>query len=266
MAQPISTTLLPEFQEIHVTSSLDGSREPSLLWMPGGGEAPTALVVGLHTWSADRFNQQGPMLEFCEERRWALLLPEFRGPNLEKNPRATEAGGSRLACRDIVDATREAQNRLGLENTPVFLHGGSGGGHMALQTSAREDFAWTAVSSWCPITDLAAWHEQNKNYSRHIAAVCGGPPNATTAHEYHDRSPLHRSEALAKINLLLAHGRQDASVPQSHSWRLATAIESHNPRQFYFQIFDGTHEIHHDVAFRFFDRCIQRQNQSELTG
>ncbi len=242
---------------------MDGSSEPSLLWAPS---EPSALVVGLHTWSADRFNQQANMQPLCEERNWALILPEFRGPNLTNNPRVKDAGASALACRDIVDAAREAQKRLGLENKPVFLHGGSGGGHMGLMTAAREAFEWTAVSSWCPITDLAAWHGQNASYSPHIEAVCGGSPGAETEAQYRDRSPIYYADILAQRRIFLAHGRDDASVPCSHSWLLAQKIEARHPKHFYFQIFDGTHEILHPVAFSFFDRCIRKHAAQELTG
>lgn len=259
----MSLPLLPGFTEIHITNSLDGSSEPSLLWSPA---QPEALVVGLHTWSADRFNQQQSMRPFCEARHWALVLPEFRGPNLVENPRVTEAGGSPLACRDIVDAAKAVRKQLGLEDRPVFLHGGSGGGHMGLMTAGREAFKWTAISSWCPIADLAAWHGQAPHYSPHIAAVCGGVPGPETENEYHDRSPMNYAEVLSKTNLLLAHGRHDPSVPYSHSWLLAQKIETYAPRQFYFQIFDGAHELHHEAAFHFFDRCLQKSTMEKLTG
>lgn len=252
--------------EIFVESSLDGSREPNLFWMPSEGPAK-ALVVGLHTWSADRFNQAKNLLPLCRERNWALLLPEFRGPNLTTNPRAREAGGSALARRDIVDATRDVLARhFANETPPVFLHGGSGGGHMGLLTAAQEDFPWTAVSSWCPITDLAAWHEENSNYRSHVAAVCGGPPGPQTADEYQQRSPLHFAEVLSRYRLLLAHGRHDRAVPFHHSWHLAEKIEAKNSEGFYFQIFDGGHEIHHEAAFAFFDRTLQAAEKTELTG
>lgn len=255
--------------EIFVESSLDGSREPNLFWMPTEGPAE-ALVVGLHTWSADRFNQAKDLLPLCRKRSWALLLPEFRGPNLTTNPRAREAGGSALARRDIVDATRDVLARhFAGGPPPVFLHGGSGGGHMGLLTAACEDFPWTAVSSWCPITDLAAWHEENSNYRPHAVAVCGGPLGLQTADEYQKRSPLHFAKVLSQYRLLLAHGRHDQSVFFSHSWNLAEKIEAENPEHFYFQIFDGGHEIHHEAAFAFFDRTLQAAKTAkttELTG
>ena len=78
--------------EIRVTSTVDGSPEPSLFHHPGGDEA-VPLVVGLHSWSYDRFNQRDNYLPLCRRYGFALLLPEFRGPNLTGNPRRREACG-----------------------------------------------------------------------------------------------------------------------------------------------------------------------------
>jgi len=91
---------LPEdLREVEVVSTLDGSVEKCLLYCPAG-EQKVPLLVGLHSWSFDRFNQVGQMLPRCRERGWALMLPEFRGPNKTSNPRATQACGSRLAKPD----------------------------------------------------------------------------------------------------------------------------------------------------------------------
>lgn len=260
---------MDSFQEISVPSSLDGSLEPSLLWLPPG--EVKALVVGLHTWSADRFNQRAGMLPYCKERGWALLLPEFRGPNLDTNPRAQEAGGSDVARRDIIDATRYIlKHHLSQHQEkplPLFLLGGSGGAHMSLMVAAREDFQWTAISSWCPITSLVDWHRENPNYAPHIAAICGGTPaEPHTAGQYQSRSPLCFAEALSKCTLQLAHGRHDASVPYTHGWKMAQAIEQFAPERFYFYLFDGTHELRAKDAFSFFDALFEQQTKTELTG
>lgn len=249
------------FQEITIESSLDGSPEPSLLFVP---ERPAALVVGLHTWSADRFNQR-KMLPFCQERRWALLLPEFRGPNTMRNPRAREAGGSPVARRDIVDATEWVTKRLLGSDTPTFLLGGSGGGHMALLVAAREAFRWTAVSSWCPISDLAMWHGDNPQYALHIEAVCGGVPGASEEvdEEYRNRSPITFVESLRSTRLQLAHGRHDDSVPYCHSWNLAGKLI--DEPSFYLSIFDGKHEMRMSSAFEFFDRALNGDPAAKLT-
>jgi hypothetical protein len=45
-------------QEILVKSTIDGSSQPSLFHKAGGRDSKP-LLVGLHTWSADRFSQKG---------------------------------------------------------------------------------------------------------------------------------------------------------------------------------------------------------------
>ena len=257
--------MIEAFEEILVTSSLDGSREPSLLWLPEDRK-PEVLVVGLHTWSATRPNQVDAMFPYARERGWALLLPEFRGANLTSNPRAREAGGSSLARRDIVDATRHVINTYFDRQPATFLVGGSGGGHMSLMVAGAEDFQWTAVSAWCPITDLALWHRQNANYAPHIEAVCGGPPGEATAQEYAERSPINYASQLAKVRLQLAHGRHDRSVPYIHSWQMACAIDSLAPKEFYFYLFPGAHELRLPDAFGFFDDTLKTEAQNQLTG
>lgn len=252
------------FETIEVVSTLDGSKEPSLLYWP---EKPEVLLTGLHSWSQDRFNMVGRMLPYCRERGWALLLPEFRGPNLASNPRAPEAGGSPLARRDIVDATRWViENRFD-RRPATLLAGGSGGAHMTLMILGAEDFTWTAASSWCPITDLAAWHGQNPKYQPGLEAVCGGPPGVSPKidAEYTARSPLNYAARLRGTRLQLAHGRHDASVPCTQSIKLSEAVGLDAP-QFYFSIFDGRHELRLDDVFAFFDRTIKAVEQVQITG
>lgn len=234
-----------------------------MLFMPDNAEV---LVVGLHTWSADRFNQMKAMLPPCQERGWALLLPEFRGPNLQTNPRAQEAGGSALARRDIIDATRWVLRERFTSRPATFLLGGSGGGHMSLMVAAREEFSWTAVSSWCPITNLASWHGENAAYGPHIEALCGGTPRLSSEidAQYRERSPIHFASDLRSVRLQLAHGRHDASVPYSHSWRLAQELIG--AEQFYLSIFDGAHELRASDAFAFFDRALQTTSSVQLSG
>ena len=84
--------------ELQIPSSLDGSLQPSLFYHPSQGQgAPVPHVVGLHTWSYDRFNQVETYLPLCQRFGWALLLPEFRGPNLASNPNRLDACGGRKA-------------------------------------------------------------------------------------------------------------------------------------------------------------------------
>ena len=251
-------------KEIEVVSTIDKSPEKSLLFFPEN-KTNVPLVVGLHTWSCDRFNQQNNLLPFCQERGWALLLPEFRGPNLNANPRAVQACASTLARQDVIDAVNQliAGGRIDCGN--IFLFGGSGGGHMALMMAAYAPHLWRAVSSWCPITDLAAWHEQNKGYAPHIEACCGGAPGGN-AGEYRERSPINHLASLMQANLSIHHGRFDNSVPYAHTLNLAMKLETMRHPRLFFEIFDGGHELKPEVAFTWFDKLYNASAGTKLTS
>lgn len=255
--------------EITVVSTLDGSPEPNLFFFPEG-QTGVPLLVGLHTWSYDRFNQVSEMLPRCQARNWALLLPEFRGPNKTDNPRARQACASPLARQDILDAVEHVLAHYALDARRIFLLGGSGGGHMALMLAACAPARWRAVSAWVPITDLAAWYRQNSGYAPGIAACCGGPPGQSPEvdREYRERSPLYYNlEALAAANLSVHHGRYDKSVPYSHTWSLVQALEPLAPQRFFYEIFDGGHELRNDAAFAWFDKLAgQPAAAGKLTG
>src|SRR5690606_3768141 len=134
----------------------------------------------------------------------------------------------------------------------ILLLGGSGGGHMALMLAHYAPALWRAISSWVPISDLADWHAQNPHYAAHIEACCGGAPglNATVNAQYHERSPLHYAATLARVNLSVHHGRFDPAVSFTQTWNLIQAIMAHDAPDFFFEIFDGGHELRYDVAFR----------------
>ena len=265
--------MIGEFIEIEVTSTLDYSVEKNLFYYPRDIEAETAtpLVVCLHTWSFDRFNQM-PIIEYCKARKWALLLPEFRGSNLVENPRAKEACASRLACQDIVDATNHITENYNIDKNAIFLLGGSGGGHMSLMTGAQFPEIWRGVSSWCPITDVALWHRyygSGNGYAPHMEACCGGIPgeDPETDYEYAQRSPMSYLTKLAKVTLSVHHGRFDKSVPCIHTINLAVALNALQPANFFFEIFDGGHEFKPEVAFVWFDKLLKKADEAtELTG
>jgi predicted esterase len=258
-----------QIKEISVVSSIDGSEEKNLFFHPGGAEK-VPLVIGLHTWSFDRNNKVG-LLDFCQQRRWGLLLPEFRGPNLLSNPRATQACGSKLAMQDVIDAINFVSASYPIDSSNIFLFGGSGGGHMALMLAAYAPEIWRGVSAWCPITDLREWHRyygKSSNYSVHLEACCGGAPgdNAAVDNEYAVRSPISYLEQLMKAKLYIHHGRGDHSVPYSHTLTLALKLEEMGHQELFFEIFDGGHEIRNNRAFDWFDSLMKHTNKDALTG
>lgn len=230
--------------ELVIQSTIDGSHEP-FLFRPATGTAPRPLLVGLHTWSADRFNQVKNFEPIAQAQNWHLALPEFRGPNLVKNPRAKEACASRLAKQDVIDTVDYVRQRYAVSD--IYLMGGSGGGHMSLMLAAYRPKLWTAVSSWCPITDLAAWHRQNPGYAAGIAACCGGEPgdSAEVDMQYIERSPIHQLKDLSQATVYIHHGKHDRSVPYTHTLGLYNKLLGDFPSaDIYCEILDGGHDFY----------------------
>lgn len=229
-------------QELFIKSTLDGTMQPSLFFKsPSKEKRP--LLVGLHTWSYNRFNQINNMLPVAEQYDFNLLLPEFRGSNLAGNPHCREACGSVYARQDIKDAIDYLVAAGEVDESNIFLLGLSGGGHMALLMAGMCPNYFKAIGAFVPITDLAAWSEENQDYARHVLACC------ETKDEMWQRSPMAYLETIAKANLKLFHGKYDPIVPVAHSLRLFQSILEYDPTaSVYLDIFDGGHEIDMQTA------------------
>ena len=256
-------------QEIWIPSSVDGSLQPSLFFHPAPGQT-VPMVVGLHTWSFDRFNQRDTYLPLCKEYGWALLLPDFRGPNLQTNPNAPLACGSMTAQRDIFDAIRAVCRDHAIDRENVFLLGCSGGGHMALLAAAAQPELFRAVEVWCPVVDLKTWYNKliqtPHTYPAHIAACLGGTPEEVPQ-EYCDRSPASHAAALAVLPVRMHHGRHDDLVPFQDTAALANRIECAGSDQIYPDIFDGGHEQIPAQSFEWFARLAQKHGAAvTITG
>ena len=120
-----------------------------------------------------------------------MIFPKFRGPNWQP-----EGCGSELVVSDLEDAVAYMKNTVPVAPARVYLTGGSGGGHCSLLMAGRRPDLWTAVSAWCPISDIALWHNQSRArksaYADHIESACGGNPaeSAKALLEARKRSPL----------------------------------------------------------------------------
>jgi len=218
------------WREFTVESTLDGSEQPVRLHLPADAPGPLPLVLHLHTWSGDLHQQMFvPEVEAgCATRGWALLVPNFRGPN-----RSPEACASPLAVQDVLDALDHVGARV--EVGPVYVHGVSGGGHMALVLAARAPRRWAGVSAWVPISDLERWHGETKAaghpYWQDLEAVFGGPPDAGLEAEYRARSPLFELSRAGGVALDLNAGIRDGhegSVPVGHSLRAFDVLAAAN--------------------------------------
>ena len=207
---------------INYPCKIDNSLQPATYYKAKNAKRP--LLVALHTWSANHSIGFENYLEYCQLNDWNLIFPEFRGPNWTRIGCASE-----YVVSDLEDAVRFAKDDADADESRIYLCGGSGGGHCTLYMAGRRPDLWTAVSAWCPITDVAAWHVQSLNldtaYSRHIELVCGGDPaeSEAAAQEAKRRSPLTwlqntKGTPLAiDINAGIHDGHRNCSVPVSQA-------------------------------------------------
>jgi len=219
------TTRAAEFTEIEITSSKDGKAQKALWWHPAKAEkSPVPLLVMLHTWSGNYQQKKWKEIGLgeCETRGWAMIHPDFRGPN-----RRPQACGSDLAVQDVLDAVAWVRDRIEIDPRRIYLVGTSGGGHMSLLMAGRAPDLWAGVSAWVPISDIADWHRQTteagrKNYAGNCEKACGGKPGDSPAvdAEYRKRSPLTYLHRVAGLPLDINAGIHDGytgSVPVSQS-------------------------------------------------
>ncbi|MFM7397755.1 MAG: alpha/beta hydrolase family protein [Verrucomicrobiota bacterium] len=221
---------------VEIRSSKDGAPQRVIWWRPEtaaktASGAPVPQLVFLHSWSGG-FEQGPPWIAQAKKMGWALAAPDFRGPN-----RRPEACASDLAVQDVLDAVEYARRKARIDDSRIYLVGGSGGGHMALMMAARAPHVWAGVSSWCPITDLAAWHAESSarknNYARMLEQSCGGPPGPSTEAEYRRRSPLFHLAAARGVPVDISTGIHDGhtgSVPVSHTLRAFNALAADSAR------------------------------------
>lgn len=246
-------------EEILVKSTIDGTLQPSVFYRASKSGRP--LLVGLHTWSFDRFNQIKNMLPYAEALDFNLLLPQFRGPNVISNPCAQDACGSEKARRDIKDAIDYVIENKGVDRENVFLLGLSGGGHMALLMAGYCPEYFKAIGAFVPICDLSRWAEQNENYRPHILACCG------SEEEMLRRSPISYIDTIAKANLKIFHGKYDSCVPVTQSMELYDAVFKKHPRaRVFLDIFDGGHEIDMKAAMYWLLSQYNGEEKTAITG
>ena len=249
-----------EQTEILIKSTIDNTLQPSLFYKAKGENRP--LLVGLHTWSYNRFNQIKNMLPYAEKYDFNLLLPEFRGPNLESNPNCTKACGSIYAKQDVKDAIDYVIKNYNVDADNVFLMGLSGGGHMALLMAGFCPLYFKAIASYVPITDLKKWTEQREGYVNSVFACC-----SNSYDEMDLRSPVSYIDEIAKANVKIFHGKYDNVVPVIQSIDLYQKIyEKYPDAKVFLDIFDGGHEIDMEAAMYWILSNYNGGKKTEVTG
>ena len=247
--------------EILIKSTLDGTLQPSLYYPAPSGKS-RALLIGLHTWSYDRFNQVEKLVPVAAKYDLNLILPEFRGANLDSNPRPDLACASEYAMRDIKDAADWAVSERGIDPAQIMMYGESGGGHMALMMAGYCPEYFEAIASVVPITDLEKWAEYSSHYRRHVLACCGGDRA-----EMAKRSPVTYIDSIAKANVRIFHGKYDTSVPVSHSISLFGMITDRYPQsRVFLDIFDGGHQTDMNEVMYWLMSQHEKREKGSVTG
>ncbi len=227
--------------EILVPSSIDQTKQPSLFYKASKKNMP--LLVILHTWSYDRYNQINDFLPYKKIINWNMLFPEFRGPNLLSNHMGHQACGSLLAKQDIIDAIDYIKKHNNIDEEQIMLVGSSGGGHMALLMAAYRPNLFSFIIANCSVTDINKWRNENTEYTKHVEHCLWGSPNKDNIKDYEYRSPIFHVKEIAKANLKIIHGKYDQSVPFSHSLDLYNQIaKENNKSNVTLEINELTHE------------------------
>lgn len=219
---------MTNWQDILYPCTFDHTLQHAM-FRPAAGKEPRPLLVALHTWSGDYTQNCSNYGDYCVQNNWTFIFPDFRGPNW-----LPDACGSDAVVQDIADAVAFAKSAANVDSQRVYLIGGSGGGHASLLLAARRPDLWTAVSSWCPISDVGAWHNEcintpNKDYAEHIRKACGGDPgNDPAVHaDAWKRSPLCYMENASRTLLDISTGIHDGhtgSVPVSQAINAFNAL------------------------------------------
>lgn len=261
-AQNLPTVKGITLSEVAIPSSLDGKPQPVIVGIPEGLDATklTPLVVGIHTWSADYRQQTAAMAPLAAKYGWLMVLPNFRGPNLTTNPTPREAGASIPAQHDVLDAVNYMKATYRVDESRIYIIGGSGGGHMSLMMAGKCPDLWAGVSAWCPVSSLSDWHAQQNSYAPHVEAVAGGKPgdSAEVDFEYLRRSPRTFLTNAANTNVQICHGDKDPTIWVTQTWKTYEVLRPLKHRAEFYS-WTGGHDMLTERGFEWLSRQVKPQ-------
>ena len=221
-------------KEIRYTSSIDQTKQPSLIYEAKSKEK-RPLLVGLHSWSTNYLSGGGdlPYAAWAIKEDWHFVHPHFRGENW-----TPKAMGSEFVIADIVSIVDYMKENYNVDEDRIYLIGCSGGGYASLLMAGRKPEIWAGVSAWVPISNIYSWWEQKDSdsgkasrYARYIEKVVGGRPDKDILlkEECLKRSAISYLKHAKAVNIDINHGVYDGrkgSVPFTHSLKAFNELAS----------------------------------------
>jgi len=221
-------------QDIRYPSAADNTDQPALYY-DSGSKKKRPLLVALHSWSGNYKQTAGSAYgRWCIEHDWVMIHPNFRGPNW-----TPQAMGSELVVQDIISAVDYAKANAAVDEKRIYLVGVSGGGYGSLLMAGRAPEIWAAVSSWVPISDLKAWHQEcrkaKRKYADNIVKAAGGTPEDGSAAEEECRrrsasTYLPRAKGVTLDINAGIHDGHTGSVPVSHTLNAFNLVAAEKER------------------------------------
>jgi len=219
----------PDFHIAKVRSSQDGALQ-KIYYYRSTAKAAQPLVVSLHSWRGNYKQPDKGLALLVKKRNWNYIHPDFRGPNNRPVSCCSE-----YVLHDIDDAISWARDNLHVDQRPIYVIGGSGGGYVALCVWMRSHQNIQAFSIWNPITDLTAWYaesaQRNNGYQNEIYRCTGSSNNCLDAASALERSPLFWKTPVEKTEESQVHifaGLYDGNGTGNNIVPLAHALKMYN--------------------------------------
>jgi dipeptidyl aminopeptidase/acylaminoacyl peptidase len=228
-------------EELVFKSSHDGSSQTALVRLPSSYDRETTRP--LLVWVQGMYTNARYGIDFigksADEKGWLVLAADLRGT---RTPGITHLG-SPVAVQDLIDAIRMTVDSYAVDPDRLYLVGMSMGGLTGGLVLVHHHELFAAGALLMGISDLKNWFHEKKPYPNinlDIIRECGGNPDQVPE-EYAPRSMLTGADRLAKIPLMLCHGRRDGTVAPDQAARLIDRILDHHPEALHVYWFDGDH-------------------------
>lgn len=214
-------------KQVEIPSTTDGKIQKAYFYK-SAENTPRPLIVSLHTWSGN-YQQKDTLIQFCIQRGFHYIHPDFRGPN-----NTQEALGSDLVVSDIDDAISYSIANASVDPGNIHVIGVSGGGHATVLTYMKSKHNIRSFSAYVGIYNLIDWYHEStgrKNkYGQDILQATSPDSKFLNTEEVKKRSPYYMTTPVekrknSKLNLYAGvHDGYTGSVPISHTLQMYNKV------------------------------------------